>query len=458
MRDPMGMNLLTPDQHIATVSEFTRQVRNLLEEQIPEIWLKGEISNFRRQASGHCYFSIKDARSQVAGVMFRGNAAQIPLNPRDGIEVIVYGQVSVYEPRGIYQIIVRYMVEAGVGRLQMEFERLKRKLEGEGLFDAKRKRKIPQCPVSIGFVTSATGAAVRDFIGILRRRHWLGRLVIFPATVQGAGAAAQIVEQIEEARKSALVELLVVGRGGGSLEDLWPFNEEIVARAVAHSAVPVISAVGHEIDFTLCDFAADLRAETPSAAAELITSSFLDFQERLISAETSVTAQIRGRLERAESRVLLVDSRLKGCSPVALIERAYLRLDEMAGRISGALSALITRQVRELNAFGVRLAHLSPEPGIALRKQRLRSCRSRFYEAGRRDLQYLAQRVAFLAKRLVNTGPDNVLNRGFVIVRGQSGKIISDRGGLRTGDRLINQFRDGEIAVDVVRGDAGDGL
>ena len=269
---------------VESVSEFTRRVKVLLESGVRPGWVRGEVSNLRAQASGHFYFSLKDAGAQLACVLFRGDAARQGVALRDGVQVVVFGELNVYEVRGQYQLVVRMVVDDGVGRLQKEFEALKRRLADEGLFDAARKQPIPSMPATIGFITSPTGAAVRDFIRILQRRGWCGRLLVLPAKVQGEGAAAEMAEMIAQAARTGVFELLVIGRGGGSLEDLWAFNEELLVRAVAACAVPVISAVGHEIDVTLCDFAADVRAETPSAAAELISSQFLDGVQRAAQA------------------------------------------------------------------------------------------------------------------------------------------------------------------------------
>ena len=233
-----------------SVSEFTRRVKTLLEEGIRPGWVRGEVSNLRAQASGHVYFSLKDAGAQLSAVLFRGDAARQTVKLRDGQQVVAYGEVSVYEARGQYQLIVRAVIEDGVGRLQQEFERLKQRLAAEGLFAPEKKRPIPAMPATVGFVTSPTGAAVQDFIRILSRRGWRGRLVVLPAKVQGEGAAAEMAAMLGLAQALGIFDLLVIGRGGGSLEDLWAFNEEVLVRAVAGCTVPVISAVGHEIDFT----------------------------------------------------------------------------------------------------------------------------------------------------------------------------------------------------------------
>ena len=279
-----------PAQRAETVTEFTRRVKALLKGGLPAAWVRGEVSNVRAQASGHVYFSVKDAGAQLSAVLFRGDALRQGAKLRDGLQVVAYGEVDVYEARGQYQLIVRLVVEDGVGRLQREFEALKRKLAEEGLFAPERKRPIPTLPATIGFITSATGAAVQDFLRILVRRGWRGRIVVLPARVQGEGAAAEMAEMVALAAGLGIFDLLVLGRGGGSAEDLWAFNEEPLVRAVAACPIPLVSAVGHEIDFTLSDFVADVRAETPSAAAELISSHFVAGLERAGRARTALAA------------------------------------------------------------------------------------------------------------------------------------------------------------------------
>ena len=254
MRNQNQDLLIPPADEIASVSEFTKKVKYLLETEIGGAWIRGEVSNLRRQSSGHVYFSLKDEGSQVTSVMFRNDAYKQSVDLEDGMQVIVFGQVSVYEPRGNYQLIVRLVVMDGLGRLQQVFEKLKARLQEEGLFDEESKKKIPSFPRAVGIITSPTGAAVQDFIRILKRREWVGHVIVLPVKVQGEGSASEIASMIDFAQKLSGLELLVVGRGGGSLEDLWAFNEETVVRAIHRSAIPIISAVGHEIDFTLSEY------------------------------------------------------------------------------------------------------------------------------------------------------------------------------------------------------------
>jgi exodeoxyribonuclease VII large subunit len=408
---------------VQSVGEFTRRVRELLKGGLPAGWVRGEISNLRAQASGHVYFSLKDATAQLSCVLFRGDATRQSVQLRDGLQVLVYGEIDIYEARGQYQLIVRAVVDHGVGRLQQEFEKLKRQLADEGLFAAEKKRPLPLAACSVGFITSPTGAAVQDFIRILRRREWVGRLMILPAKVQGAGAAAEMVEQLHAAERLRIFDLLVIGRGGGSIEDLWAFNEELLVRAVAASSVPVISAVGHEIDYTLCDFAADVRAETPSAAAELISSRHLSCVERVLNASGALEDIAATRLERARQHLDHARSRLRLLSPKAVIEQRQLRVDDLANRLGSALRHAAQERREQLGQARARLAAASPE----------------------RRVQIESHRLLALWKRLESVSPQSVLKRGFAIVRDEMGKPVARAKETKTGQPIVTEFADGRI-------------
>ena len=410
---------------VQTVTEFTRRVKDLLKGGLPPGWVRGEISNLRAQSSGHVYFSLKDAGAQLSCVLFRGDAARQTVQLRDGAQVVAFGGVDVYEARGQYQLIVRALIDDGAGRLQQELEKLKQRLAAEGLFDAARKRAVPLMPDTVGFITSPTGAAVQDFIRILHRRGWTGRLVVLPVRVQGDGAAAEMVAALHWAAGAKLFDLLVIGRGGGSLEDLWAFNEEPLVRAVAACAVPVISAVGHEIDFTLCDFAADVRAETPSAAAELISSNFIACAERVARADETLTAMMEDTAARARERLDHARSRLRLLSPVALIEQNQLRVDDLSNRLNSALRHATQAGREQLAGVRARLALASPEKRVQLESHRLLA----------------------LWKRLESASPKSVLSRGYVIVRDEEGRPIARAKGVKPGQPLVNEFHDGQVRV-----------
>jgi exodeoxyribonuclease VII large subunit len=410
---------------IENVSAFTRRIKTLLESGIRPGWVRGEISNLRAQASGHVYFSLKDAGAQVSAVLFRGDAARQTVKLRDGAQVVVYGEVSVYEARGQYQLIVRVVVEDGIGRLQREFEALKARLAAEGIFAPEKKRAIPAMPRTIGFVTSPTGAAVQDFMRILTRRGWRGRVVVLPAKVQGEGAAAEMIAMLALAQELAIFDLLVIGRGGGSLEDLWAFNEEALVRAIAASVVPIISAVGHEIDFTLSDFAADVRAETPSAAAELISSQFVANVERVRHASETLEYVLESTVARATERLDHARSRLRLLSPAAQIEQGFLRLDDLTNRLAAALRAGAQSRRQQLAGARAALERVSPELRVQVESHRLLS----------------------LWKRLQAASPASVLHRGFAIVRDEKGTPVMRRAAVQSGQRLAAEFADGTVPL-----------
>lgn len=410
---------------VRTVTEFTREVKELLEGGLRPGWVRGEVSNLRAQASGHVYFSLKDAGAQLSCVLFRGDAARQSVGLRDGLAVLAYGEVGVYEARGQYQLIVRALIEHGAGRLQQELEKLKQRLAAEGLFEAARKQPLPLRPRTIGFITSPSGAAVQDFIRILQRRGWTGRLVVLPAKVQGEGAAAEMAAQLQAAAALDLFDLLVIGRGGGSIEDLWAFNEEPLVRAVAACPVPVISAVGHEIDYTLCDFAADVRAETPSGAAELISSNYLQCVERVLNAGGNLDDILAARVERARQQLDHARSRLRLLSPVAAIEQNHLRLDDLGNRFGAALRAAVQRRRESLGTVRARLAVASPQKRVEAESHRLLS----------------------LWKRLESASPQSVLKRGYALVRDADGKPVARAQGIKPGQALVNEFHDGQVRV-----------
>jgi exodeoxyribonuclease VII large subunit len=421
---PIEMASVT-DARVESVSAFTRRVKTLLEDGVGASWVRGEVSNVRAQGSGHVYFSLKDAGAQLSAVLFRGDALRQTVKLRDGQQVVVFGQVSVYEARGQYQLIVRLVIEDGVGRLQREFEALKARLAAEGLFAPEKKRALPPLPTCVGFVTSPTGAAVQDFIRIMSRRGWRGRVVVLPVKVQGEGAAAEMAAMLTLAQELGIFDLLVIGRGGGSLEDLWAFNEEVLVRAVAACAVPVISAVGHEIDFSLCDFAADVRAETPSAAAELISSKFVAAVERAERAGGAIADALERAMGEAGERLDHARSRLRLLSPTAQIEQGFLRMDDLGNRLVAALRAGAQARRQKFGEARAALARVSPEFRV----------------------QTESHRLLALWKRLQAASPASVLNRGFAIMRDEAGRPVMRRAEIKAGQVLAAEFADGSASV-----------
>jgi exodeoxyribonuclease VII large subunit len=353
------MAAVTPPK-IYTVSDLTTEVRALLEDSFSGIWVEGELSNFRHPSSGHMYFTLKDQESQIRVVMFRMANRQLKFQPRDGLAMLVYGALSVYEPRGEYQIVVEYMEPKGLGALQLAFEQLKERLQAEGLFDDSRKRPIPMLPERIGVITSPTGAAIRDILQVLRRRFAGVDVLIHPVTVQGDQAAPEIVDAIRELNRRGGLDVLIVARGGGSIEDLWAFNEEVVARAIAGSKIPVISAVGHEVDYTIADFVADLRAPTPSAAAELVVSKKDELAQRLDDLQARMSGVVRSRLDGLIVRVGGLERHLRLLNPMERIRMQRRHLTALWKDLSGWVDRRLAVLNGELKAAAGKLDSLSP--------------------------------------------------------------------------------------------------
>jgi exodeoxyribonuclease VII large subunit len=346
------------ESHILTITQLTRRIKNLLEGALPDVWVEGEISNLTAPHSGHVYFTLKDDQSQVRAVLFRSSQRHLKFLLEHGMLVICRGRVGVYEPRGEYQIIVEYVEPKGLGALQKAFEMLKARLEREGLFERERKKPLPVLPRRIGIVTSPTGAAVRDILQVIRRRHPRIEILIYPVPVQGADAASAIVEAIGHFNRERSADVLIVGRGGGSLEDLWAFNEEPVARAIAASRIPVISAVGHETDFTIADFAADVRAPTPSAAAEMVIESEEHLRVTVAALHSRLASGMRQLLERHRASVdhavrLLGDPRRR-------VEQHVQRVDELFRRLGLGLRQHVRRDRERLSSLSAALDHLNP--------------------------------------------------------------------------------------------------
>ncbi len=344
--------------HILTVTQLTYQLKNLLEGAFPDVWVEGEISNLTVPQSGHAYFTLKDEKSQVRAVLFRSSQSHLKFTLQHGMQVICRGRIGVYEQRGEYQIIVEYVEPKGVGALQKAFEELKARLEKEGLFDRGRKKPLPLLPRRIGVVTSPTGAAIRDILRVIKRRHPRMDILLYPVPVQGGDAASAIVEAVRYFNREKTVDVMIVGRGGGSLEDLWAFNEEAVARAIFASRIPVISAVGHETDFTIADFVADLRAPTPSAAAEMVVESETHLREAILSFESRLATGMRRKFELLRDAVrharrLLADPR-KG------LEQFNQRVDELLGRLGLGLRHHVRRDRALLTSLAGALEHLNP--------------------------------------------------------------------------------------------------
>ncbi len=454
-----------------TVSELTRSIRSLLEGRIGRVWVEGEVSNYRKQSSGHQYFTLKDDRSQLPCVLFasRGTPVIVATPLADGLCVQAFGEVTVYEARGQYQMIVEIVQPRGLGALQARFEALKRKLQAEGLFEQNRKKPLPRFPRRVGLVTSPTGAALQDMLQVLRRRAPWVDLLIHPVRVQGQGASIEIAAAINElnAWSSAAdprggdarrkVDLIVLARGGGSMEDLFEFNEEAVARAIAASVLPVVSAVGHEIDFTISDFAADVRAPTPSAAAEMIVPDTVDLLRQL-----SATRQLLDR--RLSERVGFARERILGFARTALTREPLRRLLEARQRLDQteeslrrfALSELLMRRGRvDEKALLLRPAGL--QSALRLRSESLEARRAQVRRCVHQGWEHARRRLSAVENLLRVLGPQGTLERGYSITTQIDGSVVRDAAGVRPGQRLITRLSGGAIrsTVDDSSDDAG---
>lgn len=345
-------------QDYLTVSELTRRIKSLLEENFPQVWVQGEISNFRNPSSGHMYFSLNDEFAQIPCVMWRSRNEWLPFFPEDGMKVVVNARMSLYEKRGAYQLDVWQMIPSGAGELQMAFEQLKARLRAEGLFDPQYKQPLPKFPRRIGIVTSPTGAAIQDLVSVLWRRFPLVEIVLNPVRVQGEGAAAEIAQAIREFNEYGEVDVLIVGRGGGSLEDLWAFNEERVARAVFNSRIPIVSAVGHEIDFSICDFVADLRAPTPSAAAELVVPSQDDIRLSLTEIKRKLFQSLQETIRYNRDKIEAIQRSYAFRQPMDWVRQQAQRLDELKRTMVTGISHQIILQRQSLKGYRDRLSLL----------------------------------------------------------------------------------------------------
>ena len=438
-----------------SVTQLLRRMKNLLEGQIGELWIEGEVSNLRKQGSGHWYFSLKDDGAQISCAMFGARKRQGADDIVDGAKVRVFAEASVYEARGQLQVIVQKAERAGAGDLQARFEALKRKLHAEGLFDADRKQAIPGFPKTIGLITSGSGAALQDMLNVLTRRAPWVQPVLFPVRVQGKGAEVEIAQAIEKmGRPDAFgyprCDVLIVGRGGGSIEDLWNFNEEIVARAIAACPIPIISAVGHEIDFTIADFVADLRAPTPSAAAELAVADGTELLGRLRQWRMRLNRLTRERLARSRMELDALKRGVLQRDGEKLLREPMMRIDSARYRLAQAVRASLEATAVRLNE--ARAGHRSHHPAKVLerRVESLANLQRRLERAAGEPLDRRAERLKRLQGLLRALGPESAFQRGFSITLGQDGKAIRSAADVKAGDVLRTKFMDGEAVSKVV--------
>jgi exodeoxyribonuclease VII large subunit len=445
-----AMSPLGRERQVLRPSQLNALARDLLEGSFAQVWVEGEISNFSRPASGHLYFTLKDDRAQVRCAMFKQKAMYLRFQPSDGALVLARGRLTLYEARGDYQLVLEHLEEAGEGALRRAFEELKAKLVAEGLFAPERKRALPRFVRRLGLITSPRGAAVRDVLSVLARRFPLIEVDVLPVPVQGDGAATTIRAQLEAAQRSGRYDALLLTRGGGSLEDLWCFNDEALARAIAGSVVPVISAVGHEIDFTLSDFAADLRAPTPSAAAELLVPDRFELNARLDQLEHRLHAahqrQQRQRMQRADQAFL----RLQNIRPQLRLERGQHRLTALRHRLDLALQQPLTEGVTRLRDAVQRLDRQHPQLRLQLQRHRLALLLQRQQSALERGMEQRSGRLRELVRALASISPLATLARGYAIVqRPGSGAVIRRTGDVALGEELDAQLSEGRLRVRV---------
>ncbi len=440
---------LVPERKIYSVSELSSAIKGTLESKFPDVWVAGEISNLRGAGSGHLYFTLKDASAQLRAVCFRNQARYLKFKPQDGISVIARGRLSVYEARGEYQLYVEFLEPAGLGALQLAFEQLKQKLAAEGLFAAERKRALPVLPRAIGVVTSPDGAAIRDILRVLRRRFRNMDVFIYPARVQGEEAAAEIVAGIQYFSRHAIADVLIVGRGGGSLEDLWPFNEEKVARAIAGSNIPVISAVGHETDFTIADFVADLRAPTPSAAAEIVVQQKEDLVADLGNRERQAGQLMRLRISDAREQLttLRVHYVFQDV-PMRLAARAQ-RVDEAAADLGRLMRQTLHENRQTWNAASAGILRFDFRLLLQLKRAALDERLARFSVEVRNLLSARQTRLAQLESLLTERSPLTILSRGYSITRDSRGRVVRDSDQVSLGSELSIRLARGTLAATV---------
>jgi exodeoxyribonuclease VII large subunit len=436
---------LSSRRRIFTVTEITHDVKCLLEGNFSGIWVEGEVSNFILASSGHIYFVLKDKGAQIKCAFFRNKARSLRFKIGDGQQVVVSGSLSVYEPRGEYQLYVDSIEPKGIGELQLAFEQLKAKLEAEGLFDPAHKKALPILPRKIGIVTSPTGAVIQDMLRILGRRHHNMQILLYPCKVQGEGAAGEIAAGIRYLNTLPALDVMIIGRGGGSIEDLWPFNEEIVARAIYHSNIPVISAVGHETDFTIADFVADLRAPTPSAAAEMVVTQKSEFVEKLKNLEKQFTRGLQFYLSQLRNCVLELSAEKVLGTLLGRIRLHQQKSDELEFRLRNSQS----RQLGEARARGQlldrQLERFDPIRLLETQKKTMDHITEQLMASLRLRLQTLRARLQLVSGQLGALGPQAVLERGYAICRDAQGKVVKNAQDLSVGDLIQVSLARGKI-------------
>lgn len=442
----MANELELPQRDIFTISRLVREAKAVLEGSFPLLWIEGEISNLARPSSGHLYFSLKDEVAQVRCAMFRMRSMHLGFTPENGRQILVRARVSMYEARGEFQLIVEHMEEAGHGALQRAFEQLKQKLSAEGLFDAAHKKTISTLPRRIGVITSPTGAAIRDILSVLGRRFPAVPVLIYPVPVQGVGAGAEIAAIIRLASQRKECDVLILSRGGGSLEDLWAFNEEVVARAIHACEIPVVSGVGHEIDFTIADFVADRRAPTPSAAAELIVPDQREWIKSLLSQDMRLSQLLRRHLSEQRQNLTWLSKRLQQCHPGQQLRAQAQRLDELEQRLQKSLHLHLRHKTSLLQTLHARLQQHIPLNRLHQLYTLNDQLQTRLHSAWRNKLNSRKQQLAGLSRALESVSPLATLHRGYAIVEHLPDQVIIRRADeVKAGDKIRTRLSRGHL-------------
>jgi exodeoxyribonuclease VII large subunit len=451
LEDQLGFRFQPPERRVWTVRALVAAVRTLVEREYSDAWVEGEISNFRAPDSGHLYFTLKDGNAQIRVVMFSSKARLLRFRPGDGMQVIVRGRVTIYEDRGELQIAAEYIEPKGAGGLQVAFEQLKAKLEAEGLFASEWKKAIPTLPARIGIVTSPQAAALRDILNILQRRHHTVNAVIYPAQVQGDAAAAEVASGVRYFNQSRSVEVIIVGRGGGSAEDLAAFNDEGLARAVAASEIPVISAVGHETDFTIVDFVADLRAPTPSAAAELVIRSRVEVENQAEAVRERLVRAMERRL--LEARHALVERAQHGAfgRMMDLIRQRQQRLDDLTYRLERGQRQALEKMRRRWEAVAAAVRHYDARRVLAGIRRELETGTAALAAVMRNQLLQSKVRLERMGRALETLSPLAILDRGYALMFNETGKLVKDAAQVKPGDPITARVARGEIRAVVTK-------
>src|SRR5579859_3196872 len=451
LSDQLGFSFRPPERRVWKVRELVGAVRSHIEREYSDAWVEGEISNFRAPDSGHLYFTLKDGNAQIRVVMFRSSARLLRFRPADGLQVVVRGRITVYEERGELQISAEYIEPKGAGSLQLAFEQLKAKLEAEGLFAAERKKSIPSLPSRIGIVTSAQAAALRDILNVLARRHHSVNVVIFPAQVQGEGAASEVGAGVRFFNQHGNVDVIVIARGGGSAEDLASFNNEALARVVAASEIPVISAVGHETDFTIIDFVADLRAPTPSAAAELVIRSRQEVEDHAAALRDRLSRAMRYRLLMGRQALTELSQHGAFARMIEVIRQRQQKTDDLTHRLELAQRLLLEQMRRRWETVSAAVRHYDMCMVLSARRKELESWTSALAGVTRNVLLQHRVRTERLDTALQSLSPLAILDRGYSLIFDAEGKLIKDTRTVHVGDRISARVAHGQLQAEVTK-------